>query len=91
MTCSVPIPRISLGTIELLFKSPPLTLKNVTIPVTVDEPIDTPVVPVPTSLNDSFLTSIVYDPSICEDVVDIPDIVTISRSLKEWGVSDSTL
>ena len=91
LTCSVPIPRISLGTIEVVSKSPPLTVKNVTIPVTVVAPTETPVVPVPTILNDSLLTPMVYEPSICDDVVDIPDIVTISRSCKECGVFDSTL
>ena len=65
-------------------KSPPLIAKKVTIPVTVVAPTETPVVPVPTSLNDSLPTSIVYEPSISDDVVDTPDTVTISRLSKEW-------
>ena len=61
------------------------------IPVTVVAPTETPVVPVPTSLNDSLPTSIVYEPSISDDVVDTPDTVTISRLSKECGEDASTL
>ena len=67
-----------------------LTVKKVTIPVTVVAPTETPVVPVPTTLNDSLVTPIVYEPSIPDDVV-VPDMLTMSRFSRECGEDDSTL
>ena len=76
---------------EEFSKSPPLIAKKVTIPVTVVAPTETPVVPVPTILNDSLLTPIVYEPSTPDEVVDRPDTVTISRFWNECGEDTSTL
>ena len=89
LTLSVPIPRISFGT---MFDPSKLeeTLKKVTIPVADVAPIATPVVPTPTNEKDSLETPIEYFPSILDEVVEILPTLTISRSLKLCGLVDST-
>ena len=88
-TLSVPIPKISFGTIFEPIRLED-TLKKVTNPVMFVFPTATPVVPIPTIENLSLETPIVYVPSIFDEVVEIPVILTISNDAKLCGVVDST-